>query len=329
MFRHRKFAAVLSVVMLLAIMLGACVAPAAPAAAPAADAPAADAPAADAPIKIGVSMLFDDLWLTILRDAMTAYAESQPGVELIMVDSKEDVATQLGQVENFVAQGVDAIILIPANTDATDPMTKAAVDAGIPLVYVNRKPANLPEGVAYAGSDSIVAGTLQMEWIAEQLEGKGNVVIMNGNLSQEAAQQRTAGVKEVAAKYPDIKIIKEDTANWSRDQGLALMENWLATGDQIDAVASNNDEMAIGALAAIEAAGKLGQILVGGVDASPDALDAMDKGRLNVTVFQNAAGQGEGGIKAAIALARGEEIEQITWIPYELVTPENYKEYMK
>ena len=324
MFRHRKFAAVLSVVMLLAIMLGACVAPAAPAAAP-----AADAPAAEAPIKIGVSMLFDDLWLTILRDAMTAYAESQPGVELIMVDSKEDVATQLGQVENFVAQGVDAIILIPANTDATDPMTKAAVDAGIPLVYVNRKPANLPEGVAYAGSDSIVAGTLQMEWIAEQLEGKGNVVIMNGNLSQEAAQQRTAGVKEVAAKYPDIKIIKEDTANWSRDQGLALMENWLATGDQIDAVASNNDEMAIGALAAIEAAGKLGQIIVGGVDASPDALDAMDKGRLNVTVFQNAAGQGEGGIKAAIALARGEEIEQITWIPYELVTPENYKEYMK
>jgi inositol transport system substrate-binding protein len=228
-----------------------------------------------------------------------------------------------------VAQKVDAIILIPANTDATDPMTKLAVDAKIPLVYVNRKPANLPEGVAYAGSDSIVAGRLQMEWIAKKLNGKGNVVIMNGNLSQEAAQQRTAGVKEVAAKFPDIKITKEDTAEWSRDKGLALMENWLATGDQIDAVASNNDEMAIGAIKAIEAAGKLGQIVVGGVDASPDALAEMDKGRLNVTVFQNAAGQGEGGIKAAIALARGEKIEQITWIPYELVTPDNYKDYMK
>ena len=81
------------------------------------------------------------------------------------------------------------------------------------------------------------------------------------------------------------------------------MENWLASGDQIDAVASNNDEMAIGAIQAIEAAGKLGKILVGGVDASPDALAEMDKGRLNVTVFQNAKGQGEGGIKAAIALA--------------------------
>jgi inositol transport system substrate-binding protein len=282
----------------------------------------------DGTIKIGLTMKFDDLWLTTLRDAMTAYAASQPGVELIAVDSKEDVATQLGQVENFVAQGVDAIIIIPANTDAADPMTKAAQDAGIPLVYVNRIPSNLPEGVFYVGSDSIQAGIMQAEWLAEQLGGQGNVVIMNGNLAQEAAQKRTEGEKQVFAKFPDITIIKEDTGNWSRDQGLALMENWLASGDQIDAVASNNDEMAIGAIQAIEAAGKLGEILVGGVDASPDALAEMDKGRLNVTVFQNAKGQGEGGIQAAIALARGEQIEQITWIPFELVTPENYKNYM-
>ena len=170
---------------------------------------------------------------------------------------------------------------------------------------------------------------MQAEWLAEQLGGKGNVVIMNGDLAQEAAQMRTEGEKQVFAKFPDIKIIREDTGNWSRDQGLALMENWLASGDQIDAVAANNDEMAIGALQAIEAAGQLGNILVGGVDASPDALQEMDEGRLNVTVFQNAKGQGEGGIKAAIALARGEQIEQITWVPFELVTPENYKDYMQ
>ena len=327
MLRHRKVVSLFTIIMLLALALSACVAPA-----PAADAPAVDAPAADAsgePIKIGVSMLFDDLWLTILRDAITEYAATQEGVELIMVDSKEDVATQLGQVENFITQGVDAIILIPPNTDATDPATKLATDAGIPLVYVNRKPANLPEGVYYVGSDSIIAGRLQMEWMAEQLGGKGSCVLMNGNLSQEAAQMRTAGVKEVVEKNPDIQIIKEDTANWSRAEGLALMENWLSTGDQIDCVAANNDEMAIGALQAIEAAGKLGQILVGGVDASPDALAMMEEGKLNVTVFQNAAGQGEGGVKTAIALARGETVEQLVWVDYELVTPENYKEYMK
>jgi len=307
----------LVLVMLLSV-LSAC----APAAAP-------TEASGDKPIKIGVSMLFDDLWLTTLRDAMTEYAATQPGVELIMVDSKEDVATQLGQVENFVAQKVDVIVLIAANTDAADPMTKAAQDAGIPLVYVNRIPSNLPEGISYVGSDSIEAGIMQAEWLAEKLGGKGNVVIMNGNLAQEAAQKRTEGEKQVFAKFPDIHIIKEDTANWSRADGLALMENWLSTGDQIDAVASNNDEMAIGALQAIEAAGQLGNILVGGVDASPDALQEMDKGRLNVTVFQNAKGQGEGGIKVAIALARGETVDQITWIPFVLVTPENYKEYMQ
>jgi inositol transport system substrate-binding protein len=311
----------LVLVMLLSV-LSAC--------APAASTePAATAPSGDQPIKIGLTMKFDDLWLTTLRDAMTTYAQSQPGVELIAVDSKEDVATQLGQVENFVAQGVDAIIIIPANTDAADPMTKAAQDAGIPLVYVNRIPSNLPEGVAYVGSDSIQAGIMQAEWLAEKLGGKGNVVIMNGDLAQEAAQKRTEGEKQVFATFPDIQIIKEDTASWDRAQGLALMENWLSTGDQIDAVAANNDEMAIGALQAIEAAGLLGQILVGGVDASPDALAEMDKDRLNVTVFQNAKGQGEGGIQAAIALARGEKIEQITWIPFELVTPENYKDFMQ
>ena len=308
--------------IVIVVLLAACAAPAAQPTEPASG-------GGGDKITIGVTMKFDDLWLTTLRDAMSEYAATQPDVELVMVDSKEDVATQLAQVENFVTQKVDAIVVIAANTDAADPMTKAAQDAGIPLLYVNRLPSNLPDGISYVGSESIQAGIMQAEWIAEQLGGKGNVVIMNGDLAQEAAQKRTEGEKQVFAKYPDIKIIREDTGNWSRDQGLALMENWLASGDQIDAVASNNDEMAIGAIQAIDAAGKLGEIIVGGVDASPDALQEMDKKRLNVTVFQNAKGQGEGGIQAAIALARGEKIDQITWIPFELVTPENYKTYMQ
>jgi inositol transport system substrate-binding protein len=276
-------------------------------------------------------MLFDDLWLTTMRDAMTEYAKSLgPNVELVMVDSKEDTATQLGQVENFISQKIDGIVLVPTDTDATEPMTQAAQQAGIPLVYVNRFPSKLPDTVAYVGSDSIQAGILQMQWLADKLGGKGNVVIMEGNLAQEAAQARTKGVEQVAAKYPGVKITKKQTAGWDRAKGLTLMENWLASGDQIDAVASNNDEMAIGALSAIDAAGKLGKILVGGVDASPDALAEMDKGRLNVTVFQNAKGQGYGGIKAAALLATGQKVtDNRVWIPYELVTPENYKNYMK
>lgn len=182
--------------------------------------------------------------------------------------------------------------------------------------------------MVYVGSDSIVAGQLQMEWLADKLGGKGNVVIMNGQLDQEAAKMRTAGVKEVAAKFPDIQIIKEDTGNWSYTRPGAHGELALHH-DQIDAVASNNDEMAIGAISAIKAAGKLGEILVGGVDASPDTLAAMDAGELNVTVFQNAAGQGEGGIRRPSPWPTGKL--SIGWAsdPSQLVTPENYKDYMK
>ena len=205
-------------------------APAAPAATASAccrcDGGACSAPAAAAPgdagawrresrqeIKIGVSMLFDDLWLTTLRDAMTEYAKSlSPNVELVMVDSKEDMATQLGpgrelrHAEGRCHRARAGQHRCHRSDDQSRP------DAGIPLVYVNRFPSNLPEGVAYVGSDSIQAGIMQTEWLAEKLGGKGNVVIMNGNLAQEAAQKRTEGVKQVSAKFPDIKITKKTPA---------------------------------------------------------------------------------------------------------------------
>lgn len=282
-------------------------------------------------IKIGVSISnFDDTFLMYMKDGMDEYAKSLGSeVEVTYVDAKEDTAKQLSQVENFISQGVNAIVVVPVNTEATEPITAACQDAKVPLVYVNRLPGNLPDDVVFVGSESIDAGIFQMEYIAEKLGGKGNVVIMMGKLDNEAAIMRTEGVKQVAAKYPDINIIFEQTANWSREEGMSLMENWLATGKQIDAVASNNDDMALGALKAIEAAGKLGQIVVGGVDCTPDALAELEAGKLDCTVFQDAAGQGGGAIDVAYKLAKGEKVENRVWIPFQLVTPENYKEFKK
>jgi len=287
-------------------------------------------PAGTGKVKVGVSIAnFNDTFLTYMTDGMKEYAASLgEDVEVTYVDAKEDTATQLAQVENFITQGMNAIVVVPVDTAATDPITAAAKEANTPLVYVNRLPANLPDDVVFVGSDSIDAGLFQMQYIVDKLGGKGNVVIMMGKLDNEAALQRTAGVEQIAADYPDIKITKKDTANWSREEGLTLMENWLSTGDQIDAVASNNDDMALGAIQAIEAAGLLGKIIVGGTDATPDALAAMKDGKLDVTVFQDAAGQGGGAIKAAVALARGEAVEYRVMIPYVLVTPENYEDFM-
>jgi inositol transport system substrate-binding protein len=330
MTRSHKFSISLPLLLILSALLAACGATA-PTGSDTTGASRATSVAAAGgeQLTIGVSIAQFDTFLSLMADGMQKEADSQ-GVELIQVNAKEDTATQLSQVENFIAQKVDAIVVNAVDTSAVDPITRAAQDAKIPLIYVNRLPANLPQDdpkVVFVGSNSIVAGTYQGEWLANKLGGKGNVVIMMGKLDNEAAINRTEGVEQVFAKYPDIKITKKDTANWSRDEGLTLMENWLATGEQIDAVAANNDEMALGALQALEEAGKADQVLVGGVDATPDALASMESGKLDVTVFQDAAGQGAGSIRAAIGLAKGEQVEKFVDIPYQQVTLENYTQF--
>lgn len=283
---------------------------------------------------VGVSMaLFDDNFLTVLRNGMIDYAKSLDGVTLQVEDAQNDVAKQLSQIQNFIASGVDAIIVNPVDTSATAAMTKLAADAKIPLVYVNRQPIDvdaLPDNAAFVASNEVDSGTLETKEVCKLLGGKGNIVVMMGELSNQAAVQRTADVHDVLAtpECSGLKIVEEQTANWSRTQGSDLMTNWLSAGLQFDAVVANNDEMAIGAIQALKASGRaMDSVVIGGVDATQDALAAMAAGDLDVTVFQNAAGQGQGSVDAALKLARGEAVDQKVWIPFELVTPANLADY--
>jgi inositol transport system substrate-binding protein len=144
--------------------------------------------------------------------------------------------------------------------------------------------------------------------------------------------QRTKDVHEVIATEPckGIKIIAEQTAEWDRTKGQNLMTNWLSKGMQFDAVVSNNDEMAIGAIQAMKAAGlDTKKTIVGGVDATQDALASLKAGDLKVTVFQDAAGQGKGAIDAALALAAGKTVEKKVYVPFQLVTPANMDQFVK
>jgi len=281
---------------------------------------------------VGVSMAhFDDNFLTILRTAMTDYAKTLPGVALQFADAQGDVGRQLSQIQNFVAQGVVAIIVNAVDTSGTRNMTAVARDAGVPLVYVNRRPAEetLPDGVVFVGSEELQAGTLEMEELARLMNFRGNVAIMVGELTSNGAQLRTRAVEQVVAKYPGMRIVEKQVAYFQRERGLDLMNNWLTAGTQIDAVAANNDEMAIGAIMAIRQAGiPDGKILVGGVDATPDGLAELAKGTLAVTVFQDARGQAKGAVDAAVALAQGERMDRLVWIPFELVTRENYRSFL-
>ncbi|GLQ56309.1 sugar ABC transporter substrate-binding protein [Devosia nitrariae] len=289
---------------------------------------------------IGVSMaLFDDNFLTVLRNGIQTYADSLDDVDVQIEDAQNDVGKQLNQIQNFVASGVDAIIVNPVDTDATEAMSALADQAGIPLVYVNRQPVNLenlPDNQAFVASNEVDSGTLETQEVCRLLQeaGKGEgarIVVLMGELSNQAARQRTQDVHDVIAtdECSFIEIVEEQTANWQRTQAADLMTNWLSAGIEFDAVVSNNDEMAIGAIQSLKAAGvSMEEMIVGGVDATQDALAAMQAGDLDVTVFQNAAGQGQGSVDAALALARGEEVDREVWIPFELVTPENMDQYM-
>ncbi len=286
--------------------------------------------------KIGVSMdKFDDNFLTVLRNGMSDYAKSQPGVTMQIEDAKDDVSKQLSQVQNFIANKVDAIIVNPVDTSATEAITKAAAEAGIPLVYVNREPADVDKlgpKAAFVASNEAQSGTLETQAICKLLGGKGDILVMEGVLSNQSAVQRTKDVHEVISA-PDcsgMKIVAEQTANYDRTQAQNLMTNWLSKGLKFDAVVSNNDEMAIGAIQAMKSAGMdTKSAIVGGVDATQDALASMKAGDLKVTVFQDAAGQGKGAVDAALALAAGKPVEKKVYIPFQLVTPANMDQFVK
>ncbi|ULT68279.1 sugar ABC transporter substrate-binding protein [Pseudomonas sp. BC42] len=288
--------------------------------------------AALADIKIGVSMSqFDDTWLTYLRESMDQKAKSLPdGVKLQFEDARSDVVKQLSQVENFISQKVDAIVVNPVDTAATRKITEAVVKAGIPLVYVNRRPddLNLPKGVVTVASDDLEAGKMQMQYLAEKMGGKGDIVILLGDLANNSTANRTKGVKEVLTRYPGIKVDQEQTGVWLRDKGMTLVNDWLTQGRKFDAVVSNNDEMAIGAAMALKQAGvEKGSVLIAGVDGTPDGLRAVKKGDLAISVFQDAKGQADGSIDTAVKMIKHEPVEPAVWIPYRLITPQNVDQF--
>ena len=282
--------------------------------------------------KVGLAMAQLDTFLTILKDGVVD-AGKKSGATVQVEDAQADVGKQLSQIQNLIAQKVDAIIVNPVDTDVTPKITKMVTDAKIPLVYVNRKPvdfAKLPAGVAFVASDEQVSGTLQTQEVCRLLKGKGDIVVLMGELSNEAARTRTKDIEDVLATpaCSGIKILDKREGKWDRTQGQDITTNWLSTGLKFDAIIANNDEMAIGAINALKASKKWTPAsLVAGIDATPDALASMKAGDLKVTVFQNAAGQGSGAMDAALKLSKKQPVERFVNVPFELVTPANLAKY--
>ena len=285
-------------------------------------------------LTIGFSVArFDDNFLTVMRNDAVRHAEEM-GYTIQVDDAKDDVTTQLSQVQNYIASGVDAIIVTAIDTDTTQAMTKAAENAGVPLVYVNRQPIDLDAlgaSTTFVGSNEKWSGTLAAFEMCVLAGGTGKAVMLMGQLSNEAARSRSEDFREVIrlSMCNGIELIEEQTANWSRLEANDLMTNWISAGLDFNIVFANNDEMAIGAIQALKSAGiSMDDVIVGGVDATEDALMSMQAGDLDVTVFQNAAAQGAGAVDAAADLVAGKSLPNFVVIPFELVTPRNLDQYL-
>ena len=201
-------------------------------------------------LTIGASMLsLQSEFVVNVKDAMEEAAKEK-GIKLIVNDAQRTAEKQVQQIETFISQKVDAIILNPCEVEASSPAVEKAKAAGIPVINVNSETTAKPDG--FVGSKDEASGEIAMEQIAKLLGGKGNIVIMDGYMGQAAQIKRAVGAKNVLSKYPDIKVLAEQTAEWDRAKAMSLMENWIQSyGDKINAVFAHNDEMGMGAVQAL------------------------------------------------------------------------------
>ncbi|MCD6339540.1 MAG: sugar ABC transporter substrate-binding protein [Verrucomicrobia bacterium] len=277
---------------------------------------------------IGVSLMnLSSEFIVMLDNALTERAR-ELGVKLIINDAQRNPERQVRQVESFIARGVDAIILNPCEVEASSPAVDRAREAGVPIVNVNSETRSQP--TAFVGSRDEESARLAMGYLAKRLGGKGNALMMQGFMGQAAQIKRDRGAREVLAQYPKIKLLASQTAEWDRAKAMSLMENWIQSfGDKIDAVFAQNDEMAMGAVIALEQAKMKDRVLVAGVDAIADALQAVKDGRLDATVFQDARAQARAALDTVMKILRKQPYEREVYIPFRLVTRANVDEFLK
>jgi ABC-type sugar transport system substrate-binding protein len=276
--------------------------------------------------KIGFTVNdFNDKWVSYVLDAVKAWDEQNVEVEVVLGNAQSDSSKQMALVEDWISQGFDAICVKPVDLEATKAMANACKAANIPYVAIQQP---IDEATARCIQNSVKTGETQMQAVIDKLGGKGNIVILEGEPGTLVATQRLDGNKNILAKYPDVKLEAVEVANWQRDQAMKVTENWIQGGIKFDAVVASCDEMAIGAMLALDAANMRGNVIIAGIDATPDALKLMKEGKLDITLFADANKLGTETLNLALKLVKGEAAEDVV-IDDLLVTPEEADKYLE
>jgi ribose transport system substrate-binding protein len=282
---------------------------------------AGDTTASSDTTRIGVTVYDMSSFITAGKEGMEAYAKAN-NIELVWNSANNDVSTQASQVDSLINQGVAAIIVVPVQADSLAPQVASAKSKNIPLLAVNAE-LESPDLAGNVQPDDVAAGAQEMQMMADRLGGKGNIVILQGPLGGSGEINRGKGIDQVLAKYPDIKVLAKDTANWKRDEAVNKMKNWMSSfGPQIDAVVSQNDDMGLGALQALKEGGRNGVPIVG-IDGIEDGLNAVKSGEFIGTSLQNGTVELSAGLAVANALVKGEDVNKDPVYIMPAITKEN------
>jgi putative xylitol transport system substrate-binding protein len=263
----------------------------------------------------GLNAEFMQIWVAALQDHP---AVKSGEVELTVFDGRYDALVQQDQFKTMVTQKYNAIIFAPIDVDAGAAAVQTAADAGIPVVGSNTR-VHSDLLASYVGSDDTISGYMEAKTVLDKIGCKGNVVILEGPVGQSAQISRLEGNKKALAECPDVKVLEDQTANWSRAEAQTLMENWLtAHPKQINGVIGQNDEMALGAIEAIKAAGlDVKSFSIAGIDGITDALHAVKNGDMT-SILQDARAQAQGALDLAIFNAKKGDYkpESDIWVTY-------------
>ena len=249
-------------------------------------------------------------------------AADELGVELYITDAQDDPTIQMKDVENLITKKPDCIIIDTCDSDAIVSSIEACNEAGIPVLTMDRE-ASGGEVVSHIGYDAVKSGKLAGQYLADTLKGKGNIVEIQGIMGTNVAQNRSKGFNEIISQNPDMKIVACQVADFDRAKGMSVMENILQANDHIDGLYAANDEMLLGALEAVEAAGRLDEITMIGCDAIDDTIKAIKAGKVEATIAEPPYFLGKAIMNAAYDYLEGKPVEKYVILDNELVTADN------
>ncbi|MGT2775033.1 substrate-binding domain-containing protein [Streptococcus hyovaginalis] len=274
-------------------------------------------------LNLGVSIsTTNNPYFVAMKEGIDKYAKDK-SVKVKVADAQDDAARQADDVQNFVSQNVDAILINPVDSDAIVPAIKAANSSDIPVILIDRG-SNGGDVLTTVASDNVEAGKMAAEYIIKELGKDAKTFELSGVPGASATVDRGNGFNKVAKDQLDI--LSSQSANFDRAKALNTAQNMIQGHKDVQAIFAQNDEMAMGAAQAAKAAG-LENVLIVGIDGQPDAHDSINKGAMSATIAQQPAKMGEIAIQAAIDHYQGKKVEKETVSPIFLVTKDNVDEH--